>query len=167
MYNAIAVANYFVRKGVDARSMLTPMQVNKLVFISHGWYLAVTSKPLILESPQAWKHGPVVSSVYHWLKRYGGDPVDVVAFPSSYEEDSFAALNMDENAKRLLDAVWSGYGKKTGMELSSITHVQNSPWDIVWNREGAKNKIGVPIPDQLIREYYLKLKEKNASARPA
>ena len=38
-YSAIAIANYFVdcSKG---KSDLTPMKMQKLIFIAHGWYLA-------------------------------------------------------------------------------------------------------------------------------
>ncbi len=75
MENAVAIANYFVRKSLDSGIPVTPMKLVKLVYVAHGWYLGLTGEPLIAEGVQAWKYGPVVPSVYDKFKMYGGSAI--------------------------------------------------------------------------------------------
>lgn len=151
-FNPIAIANFFVDKGVDQGRPITPMQLVKLVYITHGWYLALTGKPLIDEEVQAWKYGPVVNSVYHTFKWWGGSPITI---PSdrvrAVESDALKGVsNMDE----FLHSIWKRYSHLSGVQLSTITHEEGSPWHTVWERQGGKNRVGAVIPDPLIRGYY-------------
>ena len=43
---------------------LNKTQVNKLLFMCYGFYLASTGKKLFLETPKAWPYGPVFPNVY-------------------------------------------------------------------------------------------------------
>ena len=72
MKTALEIANYFIEKSLDSGVDLTPMKLNKLVYIAHGWYLGLSDRPLIGEAAQAWKYGPVIPSIYHRFKAYGG-----------------------------------------------------------------------------------------------
>jgi len=161
MYNANAIANYFVRRGIEKGALLTPMQVNKLVFLSHGYYLATTDEPLINEVVYAWKWGPVVSSVYARYREFGRNPIDRTQFGSDAEQKDFFSIEDDCQAKEILEAVWEGYGSKSGPQLSTITHRKDSPWYITWEVHGGKNSPDVVIPDDLIEKYY---KEQLATA---
>src|SRR4051794_28085835 len=74
--SSFAVARYFIEQSQrDGILDLTPMKVLKLVYIAHGWVLSSADAPLISESVQAWKFGPVIPSLYHYFKRYGASPV--------------------------------------------------------------------------------------------
>jgi uncharacterized phage-associated protein len=70
MYDAIAIANYFIEKSLATGKRLTPMQLVKLVYIAHGWYLARTGKPLLADAVQAWQFGPVIPTLYHEFKQF-------------------------------------------------------------------------------------------------
>src|SRR5687767_12203236 len=74
-YDPKSIANYFIDLAAAEGKKLTPLQLIKLVYIAHGWYLGLTGKPLINESPQAWQYGPVIPSLYHALKIHGNDAV--------------------------------------------------------------------------------------------
>ena len=65
-YPPSAVANFFLSKSDE----ITQMQLHKLLYYAHGWYLAVVGKPLLNEMIGAWKHGPVVPSLYYDLKKF-------------------------------------------------------------------------------------------------
>lgn len=150
-YNPIAVANYFVEKHFETGRELTPMKLVKLVYIAHGWNLAINDEPLISESVQAWKYGPVIKSVYHEFKKYGRGQITEMYAPFSWNN------GIDESSRQLLDKIWDVYSKYTGIQLSTLTHQPNTPWDIVWNRQNGKACDEVIIPNDLIKEHYLNL----------
>lgn len=136
------------------------MKLIKLTYISHGWNLAFYSKPLISESVQAWKYGPVVQSLYHGFKQFGNEEI-----PKSELEclQDLSKEFVSENVP-LLEKVWEKYGGLSGLQLSALTHQPGTPWDKVWNHGDGKNLIGAIIPDDLIKEFYIeKLKTKTGS----
>lgn len=159
MENPLAVANYFIQKSFDTGKELTPMKLVKLVYIAHGWHLALTDKPLINEAIQAWKYGPVINSLYHKFKPYGNE--QIAKTEDEYKGLQLITPNVNETRKEFLDKIWEVYGNSNGIELSSLTHQPSTPWDIVWNRQGGKDGKSVIIPNDLIKLHY---KEK-ANAR--
>lgn len=61
-YSAKAVANYFLAQ--YGKHGLNPLKLQKLVYIAHGWNLAVRNQPLVdNELPEAWEYGPVFASL--------------------------------------------------------------------------------------------------------
>ena len=145
---AAAVANYFIDKALEENRELTPMKLIKLVCLAHAWYLGSIDQPLISEGVQAWKYGPVIKSLYQSLKRYGGRQLDQDAqIPGE-------RLSEPLPLEGFLDAVWTEYGQKSGVQLSTLTHQKDSPWDIVWSRNPGRHWVSPTIPDQLIRDYY-------------
>ena len=171
-YSAFAVANYFLELGRCEEKEITPLMIQKLVYIAHGYHLAFTEKydpgngkPLVDdEFVEAWQYGPVFPSLYHQFKRYGGNPITDFAEDTdfSYDEES-GKLHLDSEipevdqddqfACALLDKVWEVYKDYTGYQLSSITHKKGSPWDKTqYPNEGFKN---AHIPNGEIKNYYL------------
>ena len=73
-YSAKAVANYFLAK--YGKHGITPLKMQKLVYLSHGWYLAFYDEPLVDdEYAEAWRYGPVFDSLYHEFKHRGRLPI--------------------------------------------------------------------------------------------
>ncbi len=168
MEKALAVANYFVRRAVAEDVELTPMKLVKLVYIAHGWCLALADKELIQEDVQAWKYGPVVPSVYYKFRQYGSGRIEKPgeeSFSVSGEGIRFtpyAPELVNKNFAPLLDRVWEVYKKFSGIELSALTHQEGTPWDIAYNKLGGKDKSGFPIPNEIIKEHYKKRVNSNA-----
>src|SRR5438093_6238406 len=115
-YSPFAIANYFIEKSAETGVPLSPMKLIKLVYLAHGWHLALTGKPLITEPIEAWKYGPVIASLYHVFKRYGNGNLPITAKVST------AVLPDDPDLKKLLDKVWDSYGKYSAVQLSTLTH---------------------------------------------
>jgi uncharacterized phage-associated protein len=147
-YPAPTIANYFIRKAHEHGQTLTPMKLIKLVYLAHGWNLALQQQALIDEPIAAWRYGPVIASLYHQFKKFGNDGVTEYA-PSSDHD-----LYNDSNTLALLDRIWEVYGKYTGVQLSTLTHEQDSPWDIAWNKQKGKDNYNHAISDQIIQDYY-------------
>lgn len=151
MENPTSIANFFVKKAISDGSELTPMKLLKLVYLSHGWYLGLNNEPLIPEAVQAWKFGPVIKSVYEDFRNYRDSQITELAFDigkMAYTTPS------DDTIKAFLNKIWDVYKGFNGLQLSTITHQVNSPWDIVWNQLGGKDRVGAIIPNDLIAQYY-------------
>ncbi len=156
MYTPTVIANYFIDKSFETGVEITPMKLVKLVYISHGWYLAYNSKPLITEAVQAWKYGPVIESVYHLYKNFGSNPI----IEKYHQSNRSAKEEISIEDKEFLDSIWNNYGKYSGLQLSTLTHQSNTPWDIVWNQKGgSKNKSAIIGTDLISEHYKLKLKQ--------
>lgn len=157
MYHPIAIANYFLKKSFDTGEEITLMKIIKLVYISHGWYRGITGKDLIKESAQAWKYGPVIESVYHEFKSYGGRPITKLGSVLLPHEDRFQIITPTvdkEDIQEFLDKVWEIYHSFTAIELSSLTHQEGSPWDITYNKLGGRNSRSTIISNDLIEQHY-------------
>lgn len=154
MYSPLCIANYFIYKSIDEGLKITPMKVLKLVYIAHGWHLGIRKEPLITEQTEAWKYGPVVESVYRAFKKYGKNDIDSMQFLSNQDKSEFNDLLSNDNDRALLDRVWDVYKDYSGTELSSLTHLPNTPWHTTWHKEGGSLKSGAIIPNSSIRIYY-------------
>jgi uncharacterized phage-associated protein len=156
MESPLAVANYFIQKSFETGVVLTPMKLVKLVYIAHGWYLGLTGEPLLSEQVQAWQYGPVVKSVYDEFKAYGSQPITSYGYAprGDGEYGLYVPIVSDGKIKKFLDKVWDVYKGYTAIQLSSLTHQQNTPWDQVYNKMGGKyNKFAV-IRDDIIKDHY-------------
>ncbi len=150
-YPAKTIANYFIFKSKsESLSDLTPMKLLKLVYIAHGWHLAIKNEPLIFESIDAWKYGPVIETLYHEFKRYKNNPIsELTQAPSVPDED--------ESTRKILNDVWSKYAIHTGVQLSNWSHEPGSPWHQTWHDKNGKSYNGLPISNQIIQEYFSKI----------
>jgi uncharacterized phage-associated protein len=159
-YPSLAVANYFIQQSQKTGVSLTPMKLLKLVYIAHGWSLALFDKALISEIVQAWEYGPVVPDIYHTFRRYGANQIADMAQVATDGEIIIPMIKADDVAARaLLDKVWQGYAHLDGRQLSTITHEPNTPWSDTWAKHG-KN---ATIPQDSIQAHYKEL----ANARRA
>jgi uncharacterized phage-associated protein len=146
MKNAITVGQKFIELAKqDGGNTLTPMQLLKLVYIAHGCMLGKHSTPLIHEPVEAWRYGPVIKPLYDRIKKYRSNPVEKVT-NSFGGHISTHDLNSQEN--QVIQDVYKKYGQKDGIQLSSLTHQPNTPWDIAW-----KNGYNV-ISNDLIEHHY-------------
>ena len=134
---ALQVADRIVRWAQSDGTQITPLQVQKLTYLCQGWALGLDHGPLFTDDVEAWRYGPVVSSVYHALKQYGGQPVQrpisEVAFP------------MSDDDERVIRIVWKAFGQFDGMQLSRMTHGLGGPWEQVCQGNPRSQTIPVPI----------------------
>lgn len=130
-YSALAVANYFLDLAKKAGVGLSPMKLQKLIYFAHGWNLAIHGHALINEELQAWDYGPVVTSIYHEFKKFGGQSIHGFGTDFDMENDELVTprIPMDDSQTiALLNKIWGVYGKYSGVQLSNLTHEQDSAW---------------------------------------
>ena len=165
-YSAEAIANELLRIAQGESAEVSPMKLQKLVYYSHGWGLAINDAPLIHEQIQAWKYGPVIPALYHEFKDFGNSPItrqalelrvtgsqemetfapDIESEPNGAEEDSFAHA--------LVARIWELYGQYSPTQLSRMTHEAGTPWHQVAAKFKFDPPPGINIPNELIAQYF-------------
>ena len=120
----IAVANTFI-KNYAGNEGIDHMKLQKLTYLTYGWWLAKNDEPFIAEEPEVWEYGPVFSSLYRALKEFRSIPI---TSPQSVSPDEEVLLIKEGNQKKIIDWVWNKYKDFTGVDLSNITHEKDSPW---------------------------------------
>lgn len=155
---ALSIANYFIDLAKRDKKPIRPLKLMKLVYIAHGYILALLDKPTEgtkLEKVQAWQYGPVFPSVYYSFKQYGRNPIDrkTTVFDFSKigtEEDLEVVPTLkDKDEKAVCDFVWKKYGIYTDSTLVSILHADGTPWKQVY-----KPGMNKEIPDSLTKSHY-------------
>jgi uncharacterized phage-associated protein len=144
--NVLTVADDILKLAKRDGKEITPLQLMKLVYISHGWCLAIHNKDLFSDTIQAWKYGPIIPNLYRATKAFDGR-----AIPLTKISDS--ALTISGVASDIIRQVWNKYGGLSDYTLSKLTHEDNAPWSLVYS----DTKYYVKIDNELIRHYYLGL----------
>jgi uncharacterized phage-associated protein len=155
-YSAKAIANAFLGLARRECSEIQPMKIQKLVYLAHGWNLGIYKSPLLGEEVQAWQYGPVISSLYHEFKNYGSGMISGDATNYELDEKTLkintvapAIPASDTQSHRLIEQVWSKYKHLSGIQLSSITHQDGTPWSLIFRGHHSSS-----IPDALIQSHY-------------
>jgi uncharacterized phage-associated protein len=128
----LAVANEFLKFSPD----LTNMQLQKLVYIAHGWNLAINEAPLVDEAPEAWDNGPVFRTLWNALRNKGGAPIGGPLTPKSsgwyaingMPETKAYASTLSSQEHAVIDHVWRKYSKFGAYSLSNMTNQPGTPW---------------------------------------
>lgn len=151
-HDAKAIANVFYKLARSEGKRLTNMQLQKLVYIAHGFNLAVLDEALFDDTVRAWEYGPVIPALYDELKQYGAGEVKARLLTRT------PPVKEDDPEMKVIRAVWNAYGKYSGIELSAMTHKAGTPWHQMYE-PGKRNE----IPNKVIKEYYRQL----LNVRPA
>lgn len=153
-YAIESVANSILQRDLeDGHASITPMKLQKLVYLFYGWYLAITGKQVLEDGFRAWQYGPVHRDLYHMFKHYGNTPITkcIEEWNGREYEVSFVPRKGNEIFWDILDIVIEKYMHFSAGQLSAMTHKKGTPWDLA-------NKAGrVEIPDDEINEYFVGL----------
>lgn len=172
-FDVRAVANFFLDRAEEAGQKLDHMKLQKLVYIANGWHLAITGEPLFYERVEAWPYGPVIPDLYHELKQYGRKPIEerLAVLDLETFEPVAASVYQDEDAEtvartvEILQRVWTSYGNFSALQLSTLTHKPDTPWDKVAKENKTSEPRGIVIREDLIRDHYLTLASERRKAR--
>lgn len=155
--DASAIANYFIQKGINTGKEVTMLKLLKLVYIAHGYSLALLNRSLLnpnYDIVEAWQYGPVVPSLYHTLKFNGAKKIDkTISIPKFTTEGcEFIESKVedgDNELQEVLDFVWDRYNPLSSSDLIELLHAEGTPWSIVY-----KPHQNVVIPDKLTKDFY-------------
>lgn len=141
------VANYFLTKtDEEAGDTISNLKLQKLLYFAQGFYLAITEEPLFVDSILAWRHGPVVRSVYGSYAGYGASPIP--------PPENFTLTEIDEDTRDFLDEVYEVYGQFSAWRLREMTH-EEPPWRDAWDPDSG----GGVVTQDSMKEYFSTLVE--------
>ena len=160
--SSLSIANYLIELADKDKSTITPLRLMKLVYIAHGFMLALLNRSLLnprFDTVEAWKYGPVIPSVYHSFKIYGKSPITkkttVFIFEEDTDGDNIEIVTpelIDANARRICELVFHRYKNFSDWDLVRFLHKEQSPWGLVY-KDGENNV----IPDLYTKVYFKKL----------
>lgn len=148
-YDSRAVANRILEIADQKGLRLTMMQLQKLVYIAHGWWLTFSDGcPLTSDEPQAWQYGPVYKSLYNAFRGSGSQPILQKAKDPITGFEFKSEMSGDVNS--LLEQVVESYGRFHAFQLSDMTHQNGTPWDQATKRHGYYARIS----NEVIKEHF-------------
>lgn len=139
---SLGAAQYIV---ANSKVSVTPMRLLKLLYVAHGYSLALNRVPLLDEAVQAWQYGPIVPSVYDAVRKYRSKPVE------SIERADVGALTQADRV--VLDNVLATYQHVNAIQLSAAMHQPGTPWSITWGIDEQNARIS----NDLIMDFYDKI----------
>ena len=146
--SALQVANSILQRSFDEKDekgeevLISHLKLQKLLYILHGWHLAITDEPAFEDEVEAWAYGPVVRKVYNAFRGYGDKPIDALG------DDKTCVDASEKFFAELLSVVWEKYKGFSSFKLVDATHARGTPWDLA--RENNK-KI---IANSITRDHY-------------
>jgi uncharacterized phage-associated protein len=157
-YPAAAVANELLDLAGRSNRKLTQIEIQKLVYFTHGWHLALTDQTLIPDQIEAWTYGPVVRRLYDALKKFGNSPITEKVldwktggksgFSYCFPTIQSSSVEDDASARAVVQSVWNKYGMLGSFKLVEITHLDGSPW------QQARSKENPYISNDEIKAYF-------------
>ena len=152
-YPPLSVANYLIGLAIaDNRRMNFP-QLQAMLYLSHGWHLALTGRPLVSEPFYVWRgcwyKGPLLEALYVEFNRYGA----VAPIPAQVPGYSLCQADERGYAKRIMSRIWKLYGDRAGFALIGITRADDTPWyHTITSVDPRVSQI--KIPNQEIKAYF-------------
>lgn len=135
MYNPIYVANNFIKRSFETGCPITPMKLQKLLYFFYRDYMQKTDRPAFSERFMVWQYGPVLGSIYHEFKRFGGG--NIVSYGFDCGKVYIVEETPGTDFTNILNKIWSETYNIDAISLSKLTHDVNG----AWNKAFQKNKL--------------------------
>ena len=141
MVNAKQVASFFIEKSsrLNENNDLTNLKLQKMLYFAQVEYLREHGETLFDDPIEAWQYGPVVPTVYDWLKFCGAYQISKFDVKTSTDE-------LNEDVIDFLERVWGKYSRYSAFGLVDKTHEPGSVWSNVYNNgKGNRNVISIDM----------------------
>ncbi|HEM3629352.1 TPA: DUF4065 domain-containing protein [Streptococcus suis] len=127
MITALDVANTFLERAKKEKIDISPMKLQKLIYILYKVYLQRNGLKLFEERFEVWQYGPVISSVYQVFKKFRSNRITeyYLNVDGTYNTVRFHHNLRFDNA---FEFVWEKYKQIDGVYLSQLTHQPDTAW---------------------------------------
>lgn len=136
MFDSKQIASNVIEISEDYGGV-TPLKLQKILYILSGFYQVNTKEKLFKENFKAWRHGPVLEDVYQSYKSY----------KSSLISEPEMNIRVNHNIERYIKEILLNTKNIDAKILSEMTHVE-PPWLLNYNGNS------LPISQNLVTEYF-------------
>ena len=112
------VANYLIVYSKVRGNPLSNEKLNRLLYYTQAWHLAIYDDALFTDSIEAWENGPVIPYVYQAFERIC---------------TTKSTIGLSDRVRAHLDAVMVRYCSLTDDQLGKLTR-QEAPWIVARTR---------------------------------
>jgi len=152
----VTVANTFIdRYGADGN--IDHLKLQKLVYNSYGWWLALMEghQPLTSSRPQVWRYGPVFHQIYGVFAGSKNENITAMRPPTPF--GGTMTLDGGSEESQIVDWIWGRYGNFSGTELSDMTHKPGTPWYEIAKKHDFVVPRFLEMDDEINRAYFSEL----------
>lgn len=167
-YDYHLIPDYYISLSNETQNLITNLKLQKLMYYTQAWHLAITDSRLFNGVFQAWVHGPVMVELYNEYRNFKWNPIE----RKDLGHGSLDRLRnrIDEQTLEFIDQIVDEYFGMSAYELERLTHMEE-PWRkarVGLSDDQPSNEI---IKDEWMIEYikkYLKDEdeEKNLQTSP-
>lgn len=127
MITALNVANNFLDMAFKDNIEISPMKLQKLLYIFYKEYLKKTGQKIFYDVFEVWRYGPVIPTVYDTFKKYGSNSIKQYCLNN---DNTYTTVKLVEGSAfyNTLNEVWKLHGKRDGIYLSMLTHQKDTAW---------------------------------------
>jgi uncharacterized phage-associated protein len=160
MYDVRDIANFILDFSDERGVPISNLSLQKLLYFVHGWFYSLYDQPLIKNKFEAWQYGPVQRVIYDQFKSYKSDPIkgsrakyiDPLSGNTVYREPK-----LSKDHASIIIGVLEKYQRYTPGQLVEESHVEDGPWEYVWQQAEDAIYPGMKIPDALISDHFKRL----------
>jgi uncharacterized phage-associated protein len=141
------IANELIRMAAASGRPLNQLQLQELVYIAHGWCLALTGQPLTGDRPEALEHGPEYRRLAQAFERSGTDPVTreiEIVKPDQIQSETESILQdarvLSRQEIAILERTYAEYASLEVSRLATITRAEGTPWHTVFAEGAGKRR---------------------------
>lgn len=145
MSKAEATARYLIHLARTEPEPLTHLRLQKLLYYVQGYALALLNRPLFEDAIEAWRHGPVVRSVYHVFADYEDAPLPA--------REGCELVHLNDEEKDFVQSVWEEHKRYSASALREKTH-NEEPWRHVWDNRPSDDRCSERIDHDLLRDFF-------------
>ena len=163
------IANEFIALATAEARAFDQLQLQGLVYVAHGWRLALSGQPLTGDRPEAWDFGPMYRRLANALAGYGREEVTRAILESEAFDDSAnpvrnepARSDLDQSETDLISEIYQDYGDFESWQLSALTRKGDTPWKQIFADGSGRFR---DIPHELIRAQFVKLLRQSEETR--
>lgn len=157
-YDVRGVANYVLDERQRFGLGTTHLELQKIVYFSHGLCLVRTHAPLVDGYFEAWDHGPVHPYLYQLLKASGSGQITSRCIDKNLLSGATTVVDGPQNyeIRQLISETVLQLRALTPSQLRAKSHAAGGPWHYI--RESANTELAsrVRIPDNVISERYFR-----------
>jgi uncharacterized phage-associated protein len=145
LISALTLAKHILARMEARGQTVNNLKLQKLLYYTQAWYLALHGQPVFYEQIEAWAKGPVVPVVFQQYKHFG--------YLSIRNTPATELGTLSPGVSAHLDEVLDAYDHYSGVVLSAMTHMED-PWSNARQGLSPTDSSRRVITHEAMRRYY-------------